>query len=95
MRQIAIILFAFIISTTALCQDKPLSIKVNKADSAKLEQINAELKKYEEPMRQVQLLSAIKETIIESQFNNKGIPIPQRKEYKDGDVLYLNDEKKK
>lgn len=84
-----------IISFTALCQEqKPLELKVNSKDSLKLEQIKVEKKKYEEAVRQFQILEAIEATIIESQFNNKDIPVPQRKEFTGGKILYLKDEEK-
>lgn len=96
------LVFAFIfISSAAICQNgsydirepEPLKLKVNKGDSIKLVQIYAELKKYEEVIRQVQILETLKSTVIESQFNHAGIPVPQRKEFVNGELLYIKDEK--
>lgn len=90
---LSVLFLIILFSTTALCQE-PEKIKINKADSAKIEQIRVEKKKYEEAVKQFQILELLENTIIESAFNHEGIPVPQRKEYNQGNVLYLKDEKK-
>ncbi len=90
------LLFALLlISTTALCQ-KVDTLKLPPMEAQKIEAIDKELKELQKDpeVQRLFMLQAIRETVIESGFNHKGIPVPVRKEYSNGNTLYIKDEKK-
>ena len=73
-----------LISTTALCQ-KVDTLKNLPPD---------EVKKLQEIRKQKDQLTLIESVIIESAFNHRGVPIPQKKEFDGKDILYIKDESK-
>jgi hypothetical protein len=89
------ILFAFIlISITALSQ-KVDTLKIPGSQAAKLNDVEKQLKEMESIIQKFNALQTIKAQLIESAFDYNEITIPEKKEYVNGVILYIKDEKKK
>jgi len=71
------------------------TLKLPKSEAQKIDAIDKELKELmkDPEVQRLFMLQSIRGTVIESGFNHKGIPVPSRNEYSNGNVLYIKDEK--
>ena len=89
------LLFALLISTTALCQTQKVdTLKIPSSQASKLNEVNKQIKELEGAAQQFNALQTIKAQLIEAAFEYNNVPIPAKKEYNNGIILYIKDEKK-
>jgi hypothetical protein len=93
MRLLIVLLF---ITTASFAQQKAPKVdtlKLPASEAAKIDDIEKSLKEFENARIQIQYLESMKLTIIESAFNHASKPVPEKKEYTKGVIVYIKDDK--
>lgn len=83
---------------TTLCfaQEKVDTLKLIPAIAEKLNAIEKREKELmsSDVVKEIQMLGLQKSTIVESEFTHAGKPVPNKSQYVDGNILYIEDKKK-
>jgi hypothetical protein len=87
------LLFLLLFITTVSFAQKVDTLKLPANEAQKIDAIDKQLKELEQARIQIQYLESMKLTIIESAFNHASKPIPEKKEYSGGNVLFIKDDK--
>jgi len=88
------LLFALILISSFAFAQKVDTLKIPHTQAQKIEGVEKQLKELETVKQQIQALEVIKSQLIEAAFDYSGLPIPEKKQFDKGVILYIKEDKK-